>query len=148
MNNEMVYVRELPTLNFIMNEMRQHETRAAMPETKKIGTFFYLLAAMQILTIFCGAVLTFFIAPATIFASRTQEDEFFGIAVGLVGLAAIALGLILIPLSLVAASAFRNDKKWRKVVGIAAAVLAVLEFPFGTILGGYLVWKIINRKKN
>lgn len=148
MNNEMVYVRELPTLNFIMNEMRQHETRAAMPETKKIGTFFYLLAAMQILTIFCGAVLTFFIAPATIFASRTQEDEFFGIAVGLVGLAAIALGLILSLLSLVAAIAFRNDKNWRNVVGIGAAGLAILEFPFGTILGGYLVWKIINRRKN
>jgi len=147
MNNEMIYVRELPTLDFIMNEMRQQKITTAMPESRITGRPFYLLAALQIFTIFGGAVLGLFVAPATIFASRTEADEFFGIAVGLIGLAAIALGLILIPLSLVAAIAFGSDKKWRSVVGFAAAGLAVLEFPFGTILGGYLVWKILHRKK-
>lgn len=148
MNNEMTYARELPTLDFIMSEMRQQKTTAAMPENRKIGILFYLLAALQIFTIFGGAVLGLFVAPASLFASRTQADEVFAVAVGVVGLTAIALGLILILLSLVAAIAFRNDKDWRDVVGIGAAGLAILEFPFGTILGGYLVWKIIKRRKN
>lgn len=147
MNNEMIYKRELPTLDFIMSEMRQQTAAAAMPENRKIGTVFYLLAASQIFTIFGGAVLGLFIAPATIFASRTQSDEVFGITVGLIGLAAIALGVILIPLSLASAVAFRRDKNWRNSVGFAAAGLAVLAVPFGTILGGYLIWKIIKRKK-
>jgi len=148
MNNEMVYVGELPSLDFIMNEMKQYKTQTAMPETERIGGLFYLLAALQILMIIGGAILGLFVAPASLFASRTEADELFSIAVGLVGFASIALGTILIPLSLIAAIAFRKDKKWSKVVGIIASGLAFLEFPFGTILGGYLVWKIINRKKN
>lgn len=118
-----------------------------LPENQTISRLFYWLAALQILIIIGGAVLGLLVAPASLFLSRTENEAFVWIAAGFVGFAAIALGVILIPLSLVAASAFRNDKKWRKVVGIAAAVLAVLEFPFGTILGGCLVWKIINRKK-
>ncbi len=119
-----------------------------LPENQTISRLFYWLAALQILIIIGGAVLGLLVAPASLFVSRTENEAFVWIAVGFVGFAAIALGVILIPLSLVAASAFRNDKKWRKVVGITAAGLAILEFPFGTILGGYLVWKIINRKKN
>ena len=118
-----------------------------LPENQTISRLFYWLAAMQILTIIGGAVLGLLVAPASLFVSRTENEAFVWIAVGFVGFAAIALGVILIPLSLVAASAFRNDKKWREAVGVAAAVLAVLEFPFGTILGGYLVWKILKQRK-
>ncbi len=103
---------------------------------------------MRLFLIIGGAVVGLFMAPLSIFVSKTEAEYFGWLAIGLIGILNIALGVILIPLSLVAASAFRNDKKWRKVVGIAASVLAVLEIPFGTILGGYLVWKIINRKKN
>ncbi len=74
MNNEMIYVRELPTLDFIMSEMKQQKTTATMPENRIIGILFYLLAALQIFTIFGGAVLSLFVAPATLFASRTQSD--------------------------------------------------------------------------
>lgn len=119
-----------------------------LPENQIISRLFYWLAALQILIIIGGAVVGLFMAPLSIFVSKTEAEYFGWLAIGLIGILNIALGVILIPLSLVAASAFRNDKKWRKAVGIAAAVLAVLEFPFGTILGGYLVWKIINRKKN
>ncbi len=118
-----------------------------LPENQTISRLFYWLAALQILIIFGGAVLGLLVAPASLFVSRTENEAFVWIAVGFVGFAAIALGVILIPLSLVAASAFRNDKKWRKVVGITAAGLAILEFLFGTILGGYLVWKILKQRK-
>ncbi len=127
-----------------MSETRQMRTTAAMPKNGTIGILFYLLAALQIFTMFGGAVLSLLVAPASLFASRTQDDEFFAIAVGLVGVTAIGIGLILIPLALAAAAAFRRDKNWRNVVGFAAAGLACLAFPFGTILGGYLIWTIIN----
>ena len=146
MNNQMIYARELPTVDFIMSEMREQKAQTAMPETERVGRLFYWLAATQILTIGGGAILGLLVAPASLFVSQTDGEAFAWIAAGLVGFAAIALGLILIPLSLVAASAFRSDKKWRSVVGFAAAGLAVLEFPFGTILGGCLIWKILHRK--
>jgi uncharacterized Tic20 family protein len=117
-------------------------------ENQTIGRLFYLLAALQILIISGGAILGLLVAPASLFVSQTENEAFVWIALGFVGLANVALGVILILLSIVAAIGFRNEKKWRKIVGIIAAGLAILEFPFGTILGGYLVWKIINRKKN
>ena len=62
MNNEMVYVGELPTLDIIMNEMKQYKTQTAMPETERIGGLFYLLAALQILMIIGGAILGLFLS--------------------------------------------------------------------------------------
>ena len=145
MNNEMAYKRELPTLDFIMREMR--EQTAKIPETERAGRLFNWLAALQIVTILGGAILGLFIAPASLFVSRTDGEAFAWIAAAFTGFAMIALGVITLPLALLAANAFRKDKKWRSVVGCAAAGLAILELPFGTILGGYLIWKIINRKK-
>lgn len=116
-------------------------------ENQKIGKLFRLLAAWQILQIAGGAVLGLLVAPASLFVSRTETEAFGWIAAGFAGFAAIALGVILIPLSIVAASGFRGEKKWRKIVGIAAASLAILEFPCGTLLGGYLLWRIFNQRK-
>lgn len=148
MRNEILFVRELPTLDFIMNEINEQQAQAMPTANRKIGGLFLWLAAAQILQIAAGAVLGLFVAPASLFVSRTETEAFIWIAAGFFGIALIALGVILIPLSVIAAVAFRNDKKWRNVVGIIAAGLACLAFPFGTILGGYLVWKITNRKKD
>lgn len=145
MSNEMVYVREMPTLEFIMSEMMQHKAQAKLPENERIGRLFHLLAALQILTIAGGAVLGLFVAPASLFASRTDGEAFGWIAAALVGFLSIALGVITLPLAAVAANGFRREKKWGKAVGIIAAGLTLLEFPFGTVLGSYLLWKIFSK---
>jgi hypothetical protein len=145
MNNEMVFVREMPTLKFIMSEMMQYKTKAALPENQKLGRLFYLLAAVQIVAIAGGAILGLFVAPASLFVSRTENDALLWFAAGLIGFLAVALGVILIPLSLIAANGFYKDRRWRKVVGIIAAGLALLQFPVGTICGGYLLHKLFRR---
>ena len=76
-----------------------------LPENQTISRLFYWLAALQILIIIGGAVLGLLVAPASLFVSRTENEAFVWIAAGFVGFAAIALGVILIPLSLVAARA-------------------------------------------
>ena len=145
MNNEMIYARELPTLDFIMSEMIQHKTQTAMPDKQKIGGLFCWLAAAQILTIAGGALFGLVVAPTSLFMARTENEALFWFAAGFVGCLAGALGVILIPLSLIAANGFYKDRKWRKVVGIIAAGLAFLQFPVGTIGGGYLLHKLFRQ---
>ncbi len=115
-------------------------------ENQKLAGLFYLFAALQILTILGGAVLGLLVAPTSLFVSRTENEAFVWIALGFVGFAFATLGVILLLLSIVAAIGFRNEKKWRKVVGIITAGLAILEFPLGTVLGGFLLWKTLRKR--
>lgn len=143
MSNEAIYIRELPTLDFIMRENSEQKMPASATENQKIGIFFYWLAAAQIAQILIGAVLSFFVAPASLFVSRTDDEAFAWIAAAFIGFAVIALGLILIVLSIVAARAFRKEKSRRNVIGIITAGLAIFAFPFGTISGSLLLRKIL-----
>lgn len=111
-------------------------------ENQKIGGLFYWLAALQILIITGGTILTLLIAPASLFVSRTETEAFGWFAAGFAGLIAIALGVILLIFSLVTANAFRRKKSWRKTAGILTAGLAILELPIGTVAGIFLLWKI------
>ncbi len=115
-------------------------------ENQTIGRLFYLLAALQILIISGGALLGLFVAPASLFVSQTENEAFVWIVLGFIGLANVALAVILILLSIVAAIGFRSEKRWRKIVGIITAGLAILEFPLGTVLGGFLLWKMLRKR--
>ncbi|MGI8642154.1 MAG: hypothetical protein ACR2MG_19665, partial [Pyrinomonadaceae bacterium] len=58
-----------------------------------------------------------------------------------------ALGLLLLPLGIAAGIGLCKEKRWGKVVGIIAALLALLQFPVGTIFGGYLLWKLFRKQR-
>jgi hypothetical protein len=106
---------------------------------------FYLLAAAAIIQIGGGLVLGLLVAPASLFVSRSENETFAWIVAALAGLAQVALGLILIPLSILSALAFRREKSWRRLAGIATAALAVFAFPCGTIPGVVLFRRILSR---
>lgn len=145
MSNEMVYVRELPTLEFIMSEMVQHKTRTTTANAQKPGTLFYLFAALQVPLILGGAVIGLFMAPLSLFVSTTEAQYVGWLLIGLVALLNLALGLLVLPLGIAAGIGLGKEKKWGKVVGTIAASLALLQFPVGTICGGYLLWKLFRR---
>lgn len=113
-------------------------------ENQNTGLLFYLLAALQILQAVCGAILSLLIAPASLFVSRSENEAFGWIVAGFIGLAVLALALVLIPLSLIAAIGFRGEKRWRKITGFIAACLAILEFPLGTLLSIFLFRKVLS----
>ena len=118
---------------------------ASAAENQLLGRLFYVLAALQIMIICVSAVLVLLVAPASLFVSTTESGAFFWIVSGLVGLVSAALGVILIPLSLVAARGFSQEKNWGGIAGISAAILAIFQFPLGTIFGCYLLWKLLRR---
>jgi len=142
---ELVMVRELPTMDFIMREMAENNARAAAPEAQKPGGLFYALAALQVPIILGGAVIGLFMAPISLFVSTTEGQAIAWLLIALIALANLALGLIVLPLGIAAGIGLGKEKKWGKVVGIIAALLALLQFPVGTICGGYLLHKLFRR---
>lgn len=120
----------------------ENKMQEILPETQKLSRLFDLFVALQILIILGGAVISFFIAPLSIFISKTEAEYIGWLVIGLIGIVNIALGVILIPLSIVAACGIRQEKSWGKAAGIAASILAIFEFPVGTIFGGFLMRKV------
>jgi hypothetical protein len=126
--------------------IKDNPKSVSVVENQKLDRLFYVFAAFQILIILCGAILVLLVAPASLFVSTTESEAFFWIAAGFIGLMFIALGVVLIPLSIAAARGISQEKNWGRIVGIIAAILAFFEFPLGTIFGGYLLWKLFRRQ--
>ena len=142
---ELVMVRELPTMEFIMREMTENNARAAAPKTQKPGGLFYVFAALQMPIILGSAVIGLFMAPVSLFVSTTESQYIGWLLIALIALANLALGLLVLPLGIAAGIGLGKEKKWGKVVGTIAASLALLQFPVGTIFGGYLLHKLFRR---
>lgn len=148
MNDKAIYIWEMPTLNFLMNEISEQKIFSETVKNQKIGKLFHWLAAAQIVQILGGAILGFFVAPASLFVSREEAEALWWIVAAVFGYGQITLGVILIPLSLLAANAFRKEKSWRKFAGIAISALALLSFPLGTIFGALILIKISGGSRN
>ncbi len=126
--------------------IKDNPKSVSVVENQKLDRLFYVFAAFQILIILCGAILVLLVAPASLFVSTTESEAFFWIFLGFTGLVFIALGVVLIPLSIAAARGISQEKNWGRTVGVITAILAVFEFPLGTFFGGYLLWKLFRRQ--
>lgn len=123
---------------------RNEMTRAQNSETaqKDLSRKFYLLAVFEFLTILCGAITALLVAPASLFVSRAEPEAFAWIAAGIVAACFAVVGLLALPLALLAARGANRGKSYGKVCGSIAGVLAILQFPLGTIFGALILRKI------
>ncbi len=82
---------------------------------------------------------------ALVAANERGSDAFAGIvALGGIGTFLLALLLILSLPGLIAGIGLLNMKPWAKVLGLIVSALDLLSFPFGTALGVYGLWVLVN----
>jgi len=82
---------------------------------------------------------------ALVAANEGGSDAFAGMAVlGGIGTFLLVLLLVLSLPGLVAGIALLNLKPWGKILGIVVSALDLLSFPFGTALGIYGLWVLVN----
>ncbi|HEU4556299.1 MAG TPA: hypothetical protein VFS20_00570 [Longimicrobium sp.] len=75
------------------------------------------------------------------FLSETGEDA---VILGGIGAAfAVFIGLLGLP-SLICGWGLLTFRRWSRVFGIILSVLQVANFPFGTLMGGYGLWVLLN----
>lgn len=62
---------------------------------------------------------------------------------GIIGLLSIFFGLLALP-ALLGGWGLLNYKPWARIVVIVLSVLNLLNFPIGTLIGGYSLWVLLN----
>lgn len=133
MHSQIIPITELPTVKMNVGQI------IMLPRLSgRLDKMFYLLAAGQFLTAAVGALLGLLVAPASLFVSRTETEAVAWLAVCVAALWFAALGALAMPFSVAAARAKRHGKFY----GCIAAALTFLQFPLGTIFGGYLFWRL------
>jgi len=80
-------------------------------------------------------------------ASADPEDA--AIAVPILGIAGTALtaflGIFSLP-SLITGYGLVNYKPWARIVGIVLSAISLIFIPFGTIVGAYGLWVLLNKE--
>lgn len=80
-------------------------------------------------------------------AAADAEDA--AIAIPIIGITGMALVTLLLAVSLpglLAGWGILNYKPWARVLGIVVAILQLFNIPFGTLLGIYALWVLLNKE--
>ncbi|MDQ4121777.1 MAG: hypothetical protein M3209_10065 [Acidobacteriota bacterium] len=111
----------------------------AKNHNKLIGLFFLIWGGLQIVIL--GIVILFMlgIGGAALSGARSNEAAPIAIIFGLTTVALLVAIVLAIP-SIIAGLKMRKEKSSAKNWAIVAAILAILNFPFGTALGIYALW--------
>jgi hypothetical protein len=112
---------------------------------KVLGVLYIVFSALGI----CGALFMglLFGTASGIVAANADHDA--AVALPIIGLAGSALVVFLLALSipgLVAGIGLLKLKPWGRIVGIVIAAINLINIPFGTILGVYGLWVLLNKE--
>jgi hypothetical protein len=112
---------------------------------KVLGVLYLVLSAIGVLTALF-IMVTLGGTAGIVGAAADPEDA--RIAIPIIGLTGIALVIILLALSLpgiFAGWGLLNFRPWARILGIVLAILNLFNIPFGTILGIYALWVLLNK---
>jgi hypothetical protein len=59
------------------------------------------------------------------------------------GIIAVLIALLSLP-SIIAGIGLQRRRKWARILTIVLSVINLFNFPFGTALGGYSLWVLLN----
>jgi hypothetical protein len=115
-------------------------------EQKRLGVMFIAFALFQILVLLLATIAWMFL-PWLGMAGRSETEAMILMLAPLVGGWAFSIiSIVLFVLSLAAGIAVLKNSNFARFVGIAAAYIALLEIPFGTIFGIYALRRLKSTK--
>lgn len=112
---------------------------------KVLGVLYLALSALGLL-LALFLVLAFGGAAGIVGAAADAEDA--ALAIPIIGITGIAVVIILLALSLpglVAGWGLLKYKSWARILALVLAVLNLVHIPFGTALGIYALWVLLNK---
>jgi hypothetical protein len=112
---------------------------------KVLGVLYLALSAFFLL----GAVIVMVSlggAAGIVGATAAHEDAAIALPVlGITGVAVSGLLLILSLPGIIAGWGLLQFRPWARILGIVVAILNLINIPFGTALGIYALWVLLNR---
>jgi hypothetical protein len=112
---------------------------------KVLGVFFIVLSAIGLMA---ALLLALVFTAATGIVSSTADAHGAAIALPLIGLTGMALVTFLLILAvpgLVTGIGLLKLKPWARICGIVLSAMHLIHIPFGTILGIYGLWVLLNQ---
>ena len=112
---------------------------------KVLGVLYLVLSAIGILAALF-IMVTLGGTAGIVGAAADPEDA--RIAIPIIGITGAAVVVILLALSLpgvLAGWGLLNFRPWARILGIVLAILHLFNIPFGTILGIYALWVLLNK---
>ena len=112
---------------------------------KVLGVLYIALSALGI----CAALfvgLAFGTASGVVAANADADAA---VALPIIGLAGTALTAFLLAISLpglIAGIGMLSFKPWARIIGIVLSAINLINIPFGTILGIYGLWVLLNKE--
>lgn len=113
---------------------------------KVLGVLYIVLSALGV----CAAMvigLGLGIAGGVVGSSASPEDA--AVALPIIGVAGTALVVFLLVVSLpgiITGIGLLKFQPWARIVGIVLAALNLISFPFGTAVGIYGLWVLLNKE--
>ncbi|HTI39280.1 MAG TPA: hypothetical protein VL484_17070 [Vicinamibacterales bacterium] len=111
---------------------------------KVLGVLFIALSAICI----CAAIfffIAFAIGASATAANADPHDTAIALPIiGAVGTAFVAFLVVLSIPGIVVGIGLLNFRPWARIVGIALSALNLINIPFGTLLGIYGLWVLLN----
>ena len=112
---------------------------------KVLGVLYIALSALGVLTaLFIG--LTLGGSAAIVGAAADPRDA--AIAIPIIGFAGTALVVFLLVVSLpglVTGFGLLGYKPWARILGLVLSVINLINIPFGTVVGIYGFWVLLNK---
>jgi hypothetical protein len=112
---------------------------------KVLGVLYLVFSALSLLV---ALFLMLAIGSAAGIVGMTADADDAAIAIPILGLAGTALGMMLLVLALpglVTGWGLLSFKPWARILGLVLSVLNLLNIPFGTALGIYGLWVLLNK---
>jgi hypothetical protein len=115
-------------------------------QQKRLGKMFIAFALFQILVLLLATIAWMFL-PWLGMAGRDETEAMILMLAPLVGGWAFSIiSIVLFVLSLAAGIAVFKNRNFARILGVAAAYIALLEVPFGTIFGIYALRRLKSPK--
>jgi hypothetical protein len=113
---------------------------------KVLGVLFIVLGVMGLVV---AAFLLLAIGVAGGIVRSVADSADAAIALPILGLAGTGLAIFLSLLSapgLVAGIGLLRFRPWARILGLVVAILDLIHFPFGTVLGVYGIWVLLSKE--
>lgn len=113
---------------------------------KVLGVLYIALSALGV---FAALFLALAVGTASGIVGLSAEPQDAAVAVPIIGLAGTALVIFLLAVSLpglITGIGLLKMRPWGRIAGIVLAVINLINIPFGTALGIYALWVLLNKE--
>lgn len=116
-----------------------------LTHVKVLGVLYILLSALGL----CAALfLMLAIGAASGIVAASAEPQDAAVALPIIGISGTALVAFLLLTSapgLITGIGLLKFRPWSRILGIALSVINLIHIPFGTVLGIYGLWVLLNK---